>query len=189
MSVIRELRKAACGLWSLIVGLKITGDAFFRKQITVHYPRRTVTNLDTFRGHIELVGKDEKPDTPRCIACFKCARVCPSGCISLECAKDRKSAMKKATDNSPLAHDPNFSVTPRKADIPEKSVRTPALFHLDFNYCSLCGLCVQSCPVGSLRFSKDAYLASFDKHDFEYDLLARLQTQAGQPAHAEPEGQ
>jgi NADH-quinone oxidoreductase subunit I len=51
-------------------------------------------------------------------------------------------------------------------------------FTYDFTLCSLCGTCVETCPVGSLRFSNDAYLASTNKKNFFYDLLARLSRQA-----------
>jgi NADH-quinone oxidoreductase subunit I len=44
-------------LWSLIKGLHITGDTLFRRTVTVHYPRREVSNLQSFRGPIELVPK------------------------------------------------------------------------------------------------------------------------------------
>ena len=45
--------------------------------------------------------------------------------------------------------------------------------------CSLCGLCVQTCPVSSLAFSKDVYLAGGSRKDFEFDLLKRLRDRAG----------
>jgi NADH-quinone oxidoreductase subunit I len=53
-------------------------------------------------------------------------------------------------------------------------------FVLDFTYCSQCGLCVQNCPVGSLRFSHDVFLAGFSRDEFVFDLLAKLKKQAQQ---------
>jgi NADH-quinone oxidoreductase subunit I len=183
MTMFQEIRKAIQGLWSLLVGLKITGHAFFQKQSTVHYPRKTVPNLATYRGHIELVGREDAPGTPKCISCYKCAVGCPSNCISLSCPEDQPSAKTRAqVVPGPLGQDPAFRLTPFKVPPPEgvgaPSKRNPATFHLDYNYCSLCGLCVQHCPVGSLRFSEDVYLAGFTKQEFEYDLLTRLRGQA-----------
>ena len=57
-------------------------------------------------------------------------------------------------------------------------MKTPKGFILDYNYCSLCGLCVQSCPVDSLRFSTEVYIADPSKKTFVYDLMARLKAQA-----------
>jgi NADH-quinone oxidoreductase subunit I len=39
---------------------------------------------------------------------------------------------------------------------------------------------VEVCPVKSIRFSTDVYLAGYERNDFEYDLLARLREQAGE---------
>ncbi len=179
MSLFNSLRTAVCGLWSLVVGLKITGDAFFRKQITLHYPRQTVPNLNTFRGHIELVGKNEAPATPRCIACFKCALGCPSRCISMELDKESMTQIQqRPVPKNLVTMEPSFAVIPLRVSLPGTTQPSPVSFHLNFNYCSLCGLCVQGCPVGSLRFSTNAYLAGFTRQEFEYDLMARLQKQA-----------
>ena len=58
------IQKTLKGLWSLIVGLKVTGKEFCRPWITVHYPRQEVTNLDTYRGHIDLVPlSGQSPET------------------------------------------------------------------------------------------------------------------------------
>ena len=80
------------GLWSLIVGLKVTGTYFFRPQVTVHYPRQVVENLATFRGPIELVENPDDPGRPRCIACMTCASICPHGCITVERIKLPKAS-------------------------------------------------------------------------------------------------
>ena len=79
----KRLFKTLQGLWSLAVGLKITGVELFKPWLTVHYPRQEVDNLATFRGHIELVPAADDPRTPRCIMCWKCVEICPSRCISL----------------------------------------------------------------------------------------------------------
>jgi NADH-quinone oxidoreductase subunit I len=59
--------------------------------------------------------------------------------------------------------------TPQKP----KKAKYPSLVKLDYNYCSLCGQCVENCPTKALRFSTDVYLAGFSRKDFEYDLIER----------------
>ena len=163
-------------LWSLLVGLKITGREFTRPQITVHYPRRAVDTLPTYRGHIELVGKPKQPEVPRCITCMLCASVCPSSCIRIKKAKPPPPEKAAPT---PPAHANGPLVEPERAPPPKKKVvKTPGVFTLDYTLCSLCGLCVQSCPVDALRFSTDVYLAGFTREEFHYDLMARLKAQA-----------
>lgn len=150
------------GLWSLVVGLSVTGRNFADTQITVHYPRQDVgeEQLEGYRGHIELVPKPKDPFTPKCILCMMCARACPSNCITVK--------MKKQPKEEPAEE----GAKPKKAP---KEVET---FHLDYNLCSLCSLCVQSCPVNSLRHSKNVYISGFHKEHFEMDLMARLHKQA-----------
>lgn len=152
------------GLCSLIVGLRITGHNFFRPQLTVHYPREEVTNLDGFNGHVELVPSPKDPMLPKCIACGTCARNCPSQCISLDFEKI-EPAEREGED-------------PQSGGKKKKSRKKVTRFTLDFNYCSLCGLCVRTCPVDSLRFSRDVYLAGFDPREFRLDLLERMRGQA-----------
>lgn len=137
--------------WSLVVGLGITGKYFASPQLTVHYPRQIVPkkNLVGYRGHIELVPKPETFE-PRCIICGACQRVCPSNCISIESEKIEKDG---------------------------KPAKRLSLFHLDYTLCSLCGLCVQSCPVASLRHSENIYLAGATRELFHFDLIARLDRQ------------
>ena len=79
----QALANALKGVWSLIVGLRITGGELVKPKITVHYPRREVENLATYRGHIELMPLVGDPQTPRCIMCWRCVDICPSRCISL----------------------------------------------------------------------------------------------------------
>ncbi len=166
-------------LWSLIVGLKVTGRFFVSPQITVHYPRQTVGNIESFHGPVELVPKAEDPTKPRCIVCMQCVSACPSKCLSVV-AQTAPRPMPEPED-APKGPEAKGDKAPKKP-----LAKVPVKFLYDFTLCSLCGTCVETCPVGSLRFSHDAYLASPDKGVFVYDLLARLAEQArgrvGMPA-------
>ncbi|MFA7164837.1 MAG: 4Fe-4S binding protein [Desulfoplanes sp.] len=155
MTFFEEIRQAFKGIYSLLVGLNITGKALVTKVETVHYPRQTVDNIDTYHGHIELIPTDTTPHFTKCIACGTCAHNCPAQCITVTKAE---LPPEIGEDGKPQK--------PKKAKYPE-------LFKLDYNHCSLCGQCVENCPVSALRFSTDVYLAGFSREDFEYDLLAR----------------
>jgi len=166
-------------LWSLMVGLKITSVEFFKPQITVHYPRKEVTNLGTYRGHIDLVPLTNDPATPRCIMCGYCAETCPSGCITLKFHMVGEKGHAEQRRQLLLGLDVPVPHSAGKTPPPDKIERVLEGFNLDYNYCSLCGLCVQGCPVGSLDFSRDSYLCGTARKDFEFDLLARLKSRAG----------
>ncbi|EPR43621.1 4Fe-4S ferredoxin, iron-sulpur binding domain-containing protein [Desulfovibrio sp. X2] len=189
MGVVHEIKEAVRGMKSLLVGLKITGREFVRPEVTVHYPRKVVENehLVTFRGHIELVGAKNDPATPRCITCLMCQSVCPSGCIKIVKQPPPKKDPAKEAAAPPKAYASGLEPkTSAKPPAKEKPVKTPKGFILDYNLCSLCGLCVQACPVDSLRFSTDIYLADYSKKSFVFDLMARLKAQAAEAAAAAP---
>lgn len=175
----KKIGETIKGLWSLLVGLKVTGLELCKRHITIHYPRSEVTNLGTYRGHIELVPVVNDARAPRCIVCWRCVEICPSRCISIK-MHVKGEERSQASDRQELLLGPGVKLplSQHKPPPPDKIERVLDDFHLDYSLCSLCGLCVQSCPVDSLRFSRDAYLAGMAREEFQLDLLARLKTQA-----------
>ena len=173
MSVIKKIWDDVTSLWSLIVGLKVTGKNFVDKNVTLHYPRETVTSgqLEGFRGPLELIGKPKDPAKPKCIACMMCVTACPSKCITVVKAKAPKpteaelQAMKEAEERGEKVKKP-------------KAPKEPAKFLYDFSLCSLCGSCVENCPAKALRYSSNVYLTVTDRKELKMDLLARLAAQA-----------
>ena len=157
---------------SLLTGLFITGRNFISRDVTVYYPRQTVADKDitTYRGHIELVGLDGEPETPRCISCLLCAQACPSGCITV--AKP-KSLPKKAVEEGDGATEPASK---------QPASKCPSKWEHDYTLCSLCGSCVEVCPAAAIRFSNNIYLAGTSSDNFRIDLLRRLQRKAREAA-------
>ena len=103
---------------------------------------------------------DPETGTHRCIACEMCARICPSQLIQVEGVK----------------------LEPKK--------KVPLKYVIEYYYCSLCGLCLESCPTNALQWSKEYLLANFHREDSVYDILVRLQEQqraAGLPVTPIPE--
>lgn len=165
------------GIWSLVVGLAITGKYITRPKRTTYYPRQTVDQpaADSFRGPIELVGLPKDPATPKCISCMLCVQACPSNCITV-----KKSPAPVMTPQQQK----EFDEATARGENPKKPAapRNPALYHYDFTYCSLCACCVEVCPVNSIRFSHELYLSGARREDFNFDLLARLRRTARQEA-------
>ncbi len=167
-----NIKNKLSGIWSLIVGLRVTGKYFFSRQVTVHYPRQTVKNIDSFHGPVELVAKPENPEKPKCIVCLQCAGACPSGCLTVE----RKNPPKPTPEEMQAQKEAEARGEKVKKTAPKELEK----FIYDYTLCSLCGTCVETCPVNSLRFSSRAYLASTDKQSFVYDLLGQLREKAKQ---------
>lgn len=171
-------------LWSLIVGLGVTGYNFFRPLRNVRYPRVTVgpEKLEGYRGHVELVAKPKDPTIPKCISCLMCVNACPSKCLTVVKQKapkpteEEQKAMKEAEERGEKVKKP-------------KAPKNPAKFIYDYSLCSLCGTCVENCPVNSIRYSDNVYYAVSDRRQLNLDLLKRLADQAargGSEAAAKP---
>ncbi|WP_319759350.1 4Fe-4S binding protein [Maridesulfovibrio sp.] len=179
MSALKKIWDDLSSLWSLIVGLKVTGKNFVDKNVTLHYPRETVTSgqLEGFRGPLELIGKPKDPAKPKCISCMMCVTACPSKCITVVKSKAPKpteaelQAMKEAEERGEKVKKP-------------KAPKEPAKFLYDFSLCSLCGSCVENCPAKSLRYSSNVYLTVTDRKELKMDLLARLAGQAEKAAES-----
>jgi NADH-quinone oxidoreductase subunit I len=130
------------GFGSLVTGMRITLQQFFKPEVTVHYPREALKMPKRYRGHIILV-RDTETGKSLCVACKSCEKACPSDCIIVEGIKREGEKKKSVTE-----------------------------FKLDFTKCSLCGSCVECCPTDALDFSKEYNLASTSKSAFcEMDLL------------------
>jgi len=170
MSGLGQIGERIVSLWSLIVGLKVTGKFFLSPQITVHYPRQVVDNLSTFRGPLELVEDPNNPGKPRCSACMICVTVCPSNCFSV--------VKKKPPEPTPEELEAIKEAEARGEKVKKKVSKEPEKFLYDYTLCSLCGTCVEACPGGSLRFSSQAYLAGPDKSEFVMNLLEKLAEQS-----------
>ena len=159
--IFSKIKDVLKGLKSLATGLGITGRAFCAKKVTVIYPQEEVDNLSTFRGMVELIGKEDAPEEPMCAACGNCAKACPSNCITILCPIPAQEG--EAAQMGPA---------------PQKGARAPGRFIMDFSLCCLCGQCIGSCARNGLQFSNDPYVVSFNRKDFQFDLLKRLHSQA-----------
>ena len=144
MKAVFPIGEIVRGFWSLVQGLDVTIREFFKPTVTVHYPRETLKMAPRYRGHIEML-KEPATGAPVCTACTLCQKACPSGCITLTGGKSE-----------------------------ELKRRVCSTYQLDFTKCSLCGSCVEVCPVDAIRFSKAYNLASDKREDYTYDLLKNM---------------
>ncbi len=79
----------------------------------------------------------------KCIACEVCVRVCPINLPVVDWEFD-KSIKKKV-----LSH-----------------------YSIDFGVCIFCGNCVEYCPTNCLSMTEEYELASYDRHELNYDNVA-----------------
>jgi len=145
----------------LAIGLGLTGQAFCAENVTVIYPKEQVDNLSTYRGPVELVGKDDAPEVPKCVACGVCGKACPSNCLTI-------------LSPIPVKEGEIISSPAQMGPAPQKGAKGPGQFILDFSLCSLCGQCVKACAHKALRYSNNPYLVGYNREDFRFDLIERL---------------
>lgn len=142
----KALTELVSGFLSLLTGMRITLQQFFKKDVTVRYPHESLPMAKRYRGHIVLV-RDPESGRSLCVACKSCEKACPSDCIVVDGIKREGEKKKSVTD-----------------------------FKLDFTRCSLCGSCVEVCPADALEFSKDYNLAGTRKEDYvQIDLVKRME--------------
>jgi NAD(P)H-quinone oxidoreductase subunit I len=79
----------------------------------------------------------------KCIACEVCVRVCPINLPVVDYEFDKVSKKKKLKSYS-----------------------------IDFGVCIFCGNCVEYCPTNCLSMTEEYALASYDRHDLNYDSVA-----------------
>ena len=89
------LRGFGRGVWSLAVGLGVTGRHMLRRRVTIYYPHER-PDTSHWGGPIELVTFPETL-THDCIACKACERICPSECMSVEGKRPEGSKKMRAT--------------------------------------------------------------------------------------------
>jgi len=128
------------GFRSLLTGMGITLRESFRKPVTLTYPHKKPEISEAYRGTVDLVNFDET-GTHDCIACMQCVKICPSDCITIEGGK--VEGIKKM-----------------RASVVE----------MDFALCSLCGLCIDTCPTETLKYSKIYDDVGYQRN-WTYDLL------------------
>lgn len=142
----KALKELVTGFGSLLTGMRITLQQFFKKDVTVRYPHESLPMPKRYRGHIVLV-RDPETGKSLCVACKSCEKACPSDCIVVDGLKREGEKKKSVTE-----------------------------FELDFTKCSLCGSCVEVCPTDALEFSKDYNLAATSKEAFvRIDLVKRVE--------------
>ncbi len=75
--MINYFKNIFLGIWTVLVGMKVTITYFFKKLVTIQYPKEKSEIADNYRGELTL-------DINQCSACLQCNRACPINCITIE---------------------------------------------------------------------------------------------------------
>ena len=106
---------------------------------TVSFPEEKRTNSRRYRGVHILTQRED--GSPKCVACYMCATVCPAECIFIE-AGER----------------------------PEKDIeKYPTRFEIDLLRCVYCGFCVDACPEEAIIMSRENDLVGTTREELIID--------------------
>lgn len=128
------------GVWSLLVGMSVTGSYFFRpwKIVTQKYPenRKKLKMYERYKG--EVIMPHNEKNEHKCTGCGICENNCPNGTLEV--------------------------ITQMIVDEEGKKKRTLDKHIYRMGMCTFCGLCVKTCPSNALAFGQQFEHAVFDRN-------------------------
>lgn len=136
-------RNIYLGVWTVLLGMRITIIQMFRPGITLQYPDERWDVPDGYRGRLHNIIED-------CIGCRACERDCPVDCITIETEKPGAGQDLGKTSNG--------------VPIKLKTMK----FDIDMSLCMYCGLCTEACPTDCLIMTKEYEYATTNREDLIY---------------------
>jgi NADH-quinone oxidoreductase subunit I len=164
-SVVTVDRNLKAGVWPIVKGHLITAgiflrSLFLRQYSTIEYPEKTRNLSGRYRGVHILTQRED--GTPKCVACYMCATVCPAECIYIESGERPETTIEKY----------------------------PTRFEIDLLRCVYCGFCVDACPEEAIIMSRENDLVGESREELIIDrdrLMARNDIVEHGPGYRPPE--
>jgi NADH-quinone oxidoreductase subunit I len=133
------------GIWTVLVGMKITFKHLFTPSVTIQYPDVKVELPERSRNRL-YVNMDD------CIGCDQCARACPVSCIEIETVKSVPGDEVGKTSNG------------------KKKALWVTKFNIDFAKCCCCQLCVFPCPTECIKMTSIYEFSEFERDNLLYNF-------------------
>jgi len=154
------------GIWTILVGMRITLRHLFTRAVTVQYPDARLPVPDRARNRL-YVNIDD------CIGCDQCSMACPVDCITIEAIKSTPADNLGTTSTG------------------HKKRLWVSRFDIDIAKCCFCGLCVPPCPTECITMTAAYEYSEYDRLNLLYRFSrmtpAEIETAKGKAADAEKE--
>ncbi len=131
------------GIWTVLVGMKVTLRHLFVPSITLQYPDVKWEMPERSRNRLFN-------DIDDCIGCDQCARVCPVDCIYIE---TEKAGPEEDLGKTSTGHKKRLKVLK---------------FDIDMSLCCYCNLCTYPCPTECLVMTPSYEFSVYDRKDFVF---------------------
>ena len=143
--MLQYLKNSWDGIWTVLIGMKITFKHLFVPAVTIQYPDVKVQLPDRVRNRL-YVNMDD------CIGCDQCSRACPVSCIEIETVKGLPTDDIGVTSNG------------------KKKALWVTKFNIDFAKCCYCQLCVFPCPTDCIYMTDVYEFSEFERNDLIYNF-------------------
>ena len=125
------------GHWITLKNLFAT--LFGRGLATIQFPEQKRKTSGRYRGVHILTQRED--GSPKCVACYMCATVCPAECIHIEAGERPEATIEKY----------------------------PTRFEIDLLRCVYCGFCVDACPEEAILMSRENDLVGTSREELIID--------------------
>ncbi len=131
------------GVWTVLVGMKITFMHMFTPAVTIQYPDVKLKLPERARNRL-YVNMDD------CIGCDQCSMACPVDCITIETLKSTPDVDLGLTSVG----------TKKRLYVPR--------FDIDIAKCCYCGLCVPPCPTECIKMTDVYEFSEYERTNLIY---------------------
>lgn len=139
----RYFRGVWDGVYTVLIGMKVTWRHLFTPAVTIQYPDVKVKLPERARNRL-YVNMDD------CIGCDQCAMACPVDCITIETVKSTP--------------DVDLGLT----SVGTKKRLYVSRFDIDIAKCCYCGLCVYPCPTECITMTDVYEFSEYERENLVY---------------------
>lgn len=141
------------GIYTVLVGMRITFKHLFTPAVTIQYPEVKVKLPDRVRNRLYINIDD-------CIGCDQCSRACPVSCIEIETVKSIPGEDLGVTSNG------------------KKKALWVTKFDIDIAKCCYCQLCVFPCPTECIYMTDVYEFSEYERSNLVYKFSSLNEDEA-----------